>query len=234
MYSKIKTATFINRPNRFIANVNIDGNIEKIHVKNTGRCKELLVPDAKVILEDCSDNKNRKTRYSLISVYKDNKLINMDSQIPNTVVFEALNNGQIREIQNITFCKKEQTYKNSRFDIYYEKDDIKGFIEVKGVTLEKNGVTMFPDAPTTRGMKHVLEMIDAVKNGYEGNILFLIQMEDVSLFRLNWEMDEDFSKAVLKAYNNNVNILVYNSVVNENSIVLKEQIPFDLERKLQE
>lgn len=234
MYSKIKTATFINRPNRFIANVNIDGNIEKIHVKNTGRCKELLVPDAKVILEDCSDNKNRKTRYSLISVYKDNKLINMDSQVPNTVVFEALNNGQIREIQNITFCKKEQTYKNSRFDIYYEKDDIKGFIEVKGVTLEKNGVTMFPDAPTTRGMKHVLEMIDAVKNGYEGNILFLIQMEDVSLFRLNWEMDEDFSKAVLKAYNNNVNILVYNSVVNENSIVLKEQIPFDLERKLQE
>lgn len=227
-YKKIVEAIFLKRPNRFIAQVLIDGIEETVHVKNTGRCKELLITGAKVILEDCSDNPNRKTKYSLIAVYKGDSLINMDSQVPNAVVFESLKENQIPSIGKINIVKREVTYQNSRFDIYFETDDKKGFIEVKGVTLENDCITMFPDAPTQRGTKHVLEMIKAVEEGYIGIIFFLIQMKGPQKFRLNWTMDKDFSEAVKFASENGVIIMAYDSIVNDDSIKLGSPISIDL------
>lgn len=228
IYNKIIEGIFLERPNRFLAKVIIENKEEIVHVRNTGRCRELLVPGAKVILEDCRNNPNRKTKYSLISVYKGDALINMDSQIPNAVVFEALKNNQIPEFQNLTYIKREVTHGNSRYDIYFEKEINKGFIEVKGVTLESNGIARFPDAPTERGRKHVLEMIQAVKEDYIGVIFFLIQMENPKEFRLNWKMDEKFSSAVNLAMENGVEILAYDSIVNKNRISIGQRIKIDL------
>jgi len=227
-YNKIIEGTFLKRPNRFIAQALIKGKEETVHVKNTGRCKELLLPGAKVILEDCSNNPNRKTKYSLIAVLKENMLINMDSQIPNAVVFEALNEKKIKEIKDLTYLKREVTFGKSRYDIYFEAKGDKGFMEVKGVTLESNGICMFPDAPTERGTKHVLEMIDAVKEGYRGIIFFLIQMKGPKIFRLNWHMDRAFAEAIKLASENGVEILAYDSIVENNSIYLDKKIKIDL------
>ena len=203
-YNKIIEGIFLKRPNRFIAQVLIYGKEETVHVKNTGRCKELLVQGVKVILEDCSYNPSRKTRYSLIAVWKGDMLVNMDSQVPNAVIFEALKEGKIRGFEDISYLKREVTFGKSRYDIYYESKNQKGFIEVKGVTLENNGISMFPDAPTERGTKHVLEMIEAVKQGYRGTLFFLIQMKGPNVFRLNWEMDRNFSEAVKLASENEI------------------------------
>lgn len=228
IYKKVIEAIFLKRPNRFIAQVLIDGKEEIVHVKNTGRCKELLLPGARVILEDCSHNPNRKTKYSLIAVWKGDMLVNMDSQVPNAVIFDALKTNKIPEFQKLEFIKREVTFGDSRFDIYFESPMEKGFIEIKGVTLEDNGIAMFPDAPTTRGTKHVLEMIEAVREGYRGVILFLIQMKGPKLFRLNWQMDKEFSKAVKLANENGVEILAYDSIVRNNSISIDKPIEIDL------
>jgi sugar fermentation stimulation protein len=160
-YKNTRRAKFLDRPNRFIANVELDGQKEIVHVKNTGRCKEIFVEGTTVILEEAT-NPNRKTKYSLIGGYKDGLLINTDSQVPNAVVYDALQENSIIEVKNVTYVKREVTFGNSRFDIYFEKENIKGFIEVKGVTLEYDGVCMFPDAPTERGTKHIVksELID--------------------------------------------------------------------------
>ena len=228
MYKKIVDGIFIKRPNRFIAHVLINGEEEIAHVKNTGRCKELLIPGAKVVLEDCSHIKDRKTKYSLIAVWKGNMLVNMDSQVPNRVVFEALKENKIEGLEDLIHIEREVTYGNSRYDIYFESKKEKGFIEVKGVTLEIDGISMFPDAPTERGRKHVLELIEAVKDGYKGVVLFLIQMKGPRKFRPNWEMDGKFSQAVRLAYENGVNILAYDSIVTENNITLGEKRKVDL------
>ena len=222
-YENIKEAVFIERPNRFIANVFIDGNEEKVHVKNTGRCRELLLKGCRVFLEE-SKNSARKTKYSLVAVYKGERLINMDSQIPNYVAEEALKKGIIKEIGIPDFVKREVKYSQSRFDIYYEKDGRKGFIEVKGVTLEKNGEVLFPDAPTERGTKHIKELIKAKKEGYEAAVLFVIQMKDVSFFAPNAETDKDFSQALKNAKEEGVNILAYDCDVKEDEIVLKDKV----------
>lgn len=222
-YENIKEAVFIERPNRFIANVCIDGNEEKVHVKNTGRCRELLLKGCRVFLEE-SKNSARKTKYSLVAVYKGERLINMDSQIPNYVAEEALKKGIIKEIGIPDFVKREVKYSQSRFDIYYEKDGRKGFIEVKGVTLEKNGKVLFPDAPTERGTKHIKELIKAKKEGYEAAVLFVIQMKDVSFFAPNAETDKDFSQALKNAKEEGVNILAYDCDVKEDEIVLKDKV----------
>ena len=227
-YNKIIEGIFLKRPNRFIAQVIIDGKEEMVHVKNTGRCRELLVPNAEVILEDCSHNLNRKTKYSLISVWKGDMLVNMDSQAPNKVVFEGISDGKIKSFKYCTHLKKEVTFGNSRFDIYFGTENSKGFIEVKGVTLENNGISMFPDAPTERGTKHVLEMIEAVGQGYKGVIFFLVQMKGPEVFKLNWKMDKAFSEAVKYASENGVEILAYDSIVKNNSIYLGEPIEIDL------
>ena len=222
-YKNTVKGIFKNRPNRFIANVIINGKEETVHVKNTGRCKELLIEGVTVILEK-SNNTNRKTKYSLISVYKDEKLINMDSQSPNSVFAEALIDGKIEQIGSVDFLKREVKYNNSRFDIYYEKNNKKGFIEVKGVTLEENGVVMFPDAPTERGTKHILELIEAKKEGYDVGIAFVVQMKDVKYFTPNKERDKKFYDALYKAYKEGVNIYVYDCIVTENSITLDKKV----------
>ena len=227
-YKKIKEAIFLKRPNRFIAHVLIDKKEEIVHVKNTGRCRELLVPGARVILEDCSDNLNRKTKYALIAVWKDNILVNMDSQVPNKVVFDSLEENNIPGLRDLSLIKREHSFLNSRFDIYFESNREKGFMEVKGVTLEEDGIARFPDAPTQRGAKHALEMIKAVEEGYRGIIFFLIQMKGPKLFKLNWKMDSNFSQAIELAQECGVEIMAYDSIVEEDFIELGKPIDIDL------
>lgn len=223
-YDIIKKAIFLSRPNRFVSHVLIDGVDTVVHVKNTGRCKEILKSGTPVILEQGS-NPGRKTAYSLISAYKGDMLINIDSQVPNQVVSEALKGSSLKEFSPLTHLKREVTFGSSRFDIYYETAKDKGFVEVKGVTLEKEGMAMFPDAPTERGARHVYEMIDAVKAGYNGCIFFLIQLKGVKYFTPNRLMDPEFCKALTAASQADVKILAYDSVVTENSITLGDKVP---------
>lgn len=225
-YNKMIEAEFIERPNRFVAYCNIDGNIEKIHVKNTGKCKELLVPGSKVYLEE-SDNPNRQTKYSLISVIKGNRLINMDSQVTNKMVYEALVDKSLilpEFDEEITLIKPEKTYGNSRFDVYIEGKTKKAFIEVKGCTLEINGVVKFPDAKTERGVKHVRELIEAKRDGYLAYIIFVIQMEDVLYFTPNIEMHKEFGDVLKEAKKNGVKILAYDSIVDIDNIRLNKSV----------
>lgn len=222
-YSNIIQGTFIKRVNRFIAHVWIDGIEQIVHVKNTGRCRELFIPGATVFLEK-SQNPERKTAFSVIGVYKGDRLINIDSQVPNHVVFEALAAGRVQEILGVELIKKEVTYGNSRFDLYFESQKRKGFIEVKGVTLEEDGRVMFPDAPTTRGTKHVHEMIKAVEEGYQGIIFFLIQMKGAKSFSPNSNTDEAFAIALKMAAAKGVTLLAYDSFVTEDDIVLGERV----------
>lgn len=226
-YENIVEGKFINRINRFVANVFIDGVVEQVHVKNTGRCKELLIEGAKVYLEQ-NNNPNRKTKYSLINVYKDDLLINMDSQVPNAVVYEAVKNNKIPQLQDVKLLKREVTYKKSRFDLYYETETLKGFIEVKGVTLEKSGIAMFPDAPTERGRKHVYELIDGMQNGYTNYLFLLIQFKGAKKFIPNYEMDNKFALSLIQARSEGVSILCYDSVVTIDSIIVNEKIKVEL------
>ncbi|WP_231514781.1 DNA/RNA nuclease SfsA [Oceanobacillus salinisoli] len=226
-YHGIVYGIFSKRINRFIAEVMIHDRLERVHVKNTGRLKELLVKGAKVALEP-SNNSNRRTKFSLTAVWRDEKWINIDSQAPNKVVYEALKNGKINEIGFVDLLKREVTYGKSRFDIYYEREGQKGFMEVKGVTLEKDGIAMFPDAPTTRGTKHVLEMMDVVQNGYEGTIFFLVQMEGCHTFTPHSEMDMDFAEALKLANQKGVQMVAYETKVTEKTLKIGNQLPIEL------
>ena len=219
VYNNIKKGKFIDRPNRFIAHIEIDGVIETCHVKNTGRCKELLVPNATVFVQEFDSDK-RKTKYDLISVFKSNKLINMDSQVPNKVIAEYL--PQL--FNDIKYVKPESKYKNSRFDFYVETSTDKIFIEVKGVTLEKNGVVMFPDAPTERGVKHINELIECIEDGYLAYIIFVIQMDNVEYFKPNDDTHKEFGNALRNAQDKGVNILAIDCNVTENSIAAKNPV----------
>ncbi|WP_088225153.1 DNA/RNA nuclease SfsA [Desulfosporosinus sp. FKB] len=216
-YPSIKVAEFIRRPNRFIAHVLLDNHEEIVHVKNTGRCKEILQEGATVILEEAK-NKERKTKYSLIAVYKGDALINIDSQIPNMVVYQGIKEGKIKGIPDVTKLSKERVYNNSRFDLYFETKELRGFVEVKGVTLETEGIAMFPDAPTQRGCKHIYEMIRAVEEGYAGFIFFLIQMTGVKYFTPFELRDPEFAKALRLASEKGVKVLAYDSIVSDDEI----------------
>ena len=225
-YNNIVEAKFLERPNRFISYCKIDNNIEKVHVKNTGKCKELLIPNCTVFLEE-SDNPNRKTKYSLIAVQKGDRLINMDSQVPNKVVYEALLNDKIilpGLDEKITKIKPETTYENSRFDIYLETENKKAFIEVKGVTLEENNIVMFPDAKTERGVKHINELVKASKEGYLSYVVFVIQMSDVKYFTPNDKMHKELGDALRFAKDNGVNILAYDCFVSNDNIEIKDEV----------
>ncbi|MBR6633896.1 MAG: DNA/RNA nuclease SfsA [Clostridia bacterium] len=216
-YKNTVRGRFISRPNRFIAYVEIDGREEVCHVKNTGRCKELLVKDATVILEK-SDNPLRKTRYDLIAVYKGEELINMDSQAPNKVIGEWIeNSGYFGKPRLI---KPECTYKNSRFDFYVEAGERKIFAEVKGVTLEKDGVVKFPDAPTQRGVKHLTELADAVENGFEAYAIFVIQMKSCKYFTPNTDTHPEFTKALHEVSKKGVRVIALNCSVTEDSLTV--------------
>lgn len=226
-YTSVKTAQFIKRPNRFIAHVMLDNREEIVHVKNTGRCREILKEGASVILEE-SGNTNRKTKYSLIAGYKEEVLINIDSQVPNAVVYEAILENKVKELQEVVKLSREVVYGNSRFDLSFETNEHKGFIEVKGVTLETEGVAMFPDAPTDRGRKHVYEMIKAVEEGYEGYLFFLIQMKGVSYFTPFELRDPKFSEALRLASTKGVKILAYDAIVHEDEIRIGEPVEIRL------
>ncbi len=228
-YKKVKKGAFIERPNRFIAKVLVDGYEETVHVKNTGRCKELLIKGAKVYLS-VSDNPSRKTKYDLIGVEKvtDRNIlkVNMDSQIPNDVVAEWLRNCDLFSQKAI--IKREVFYNKSRFDFYIEDDNRRVFLEVKGVTLENNGVASFPDAPTERGIKHINELIDCLNEGYEAYIFFVIQMKNIDYFTPNYETHPEFGEALKKAKNKGVKILAYDCIVTEDSIIIDKEIKVKL------
>ena len=219
IYSNITHGVFIERPNRFIALVEINGKIETCHVKNTGRCRELLIRGSRVILE-ISSNPSRKTKYDLIAVYKGNELINIDSQAPNKVFYEWLNEGNF--FGDATLIKPECTYKSSRFDFYVEAGDKQIFIEVKGVTLERDGIVLFPDAPTERGVKHLRELIDAVKNDYDAYVCFVIQMRNCRYFTPNSETHLEFADTLKEAQENGVKIIALKCNVSENKLSISD------------
>ena len=240
-YEKIVKGIFKDRPNRFIAHVEIEGKLETVHVKNTGRCKELLIPGCTVILEDFrnrSGYENRKTKFDLIAVYKNLDqnhplyknhnflLINMDSQTPNKVVAEWL------ALQDYDFIKPEFTYGNSRVDFYMEKKTTaseeqkaatyqKFLMEVKGCTLEKNGIGYFPDAPTERGVKHLKELAAAVEHGYQCYLAFVIQVPGVKTVLPNIETHPEFGKALEEAKKAGVEVLFLQCIVNEDELKIE-------------
>ncbi|MBR7122454.1 MAG: DNA/RNA nuclease SfsA [Oscillospiraceae bacterium] len=220
VYENIVAGRFLARPNRFIAHVEIDGTIEVCHVKNTGRCRELLVPDAQVWCQK-SNNPNRKTKYDLISVLKGNRLINMDSQAPNAAAKMWLASGGLGEIQNL---KAESVYADSRFDFSFTKDGKLCFLEVKGVTLEENGICAFPDAPTLRGTKHLQGLTQAVKQGYGAYALFVVQMSDVDYLHPNDATDPVFGTALRQAAAAGVQILAMDCQVTPESMVIKNTV----------
>lgn len=219
-YATIVKGEFVSRPNRFIANVRIDGAPERVHVKNTGRCKELLVPGCTVYLSE-SNNPNRKTKYDLVAVEKGNRLINMDAQAPNAAVKEWLEGGGL---PGVTAVHPEYTYDQSRFDFYLERSGKKAFLEVKGVTLEENNIVYFPDAPTQRGTKHLHELIQARKEGYDAYVFLCIQMENVDHFAPNRKTDPDFADALLEAKNSGVKILAYDCKITPNSMQIGKPV----------
>lgn len=245
-YNHIVQGIFIERLNRFIARVKISGREEVCHVKNTGRCKELLIAGCKIYLEK-SDNPNRKTQYDLIGVVKEcadsqgNKfyrMVNMDSQITNQVAYDWIMDGGLGG--KPVFLKREVTFGNSRFDIYGEfiktrdseqagEDSVrKVFVEVKGVTLETDGVVRFPDAPTERGLKHIRELIRCREQGYEAYVVFIIQMCGVKYFEPNDAAQPEFRKALLAAKNAGVNIIALECRVTEKDIWAAGEVTVNL------
>lgn len=222
-YERITQGSFLERPNRFLAYAELAGKKEVIHVKNTGRCAELLKPGAVIYVQE-SQNPERKTKWDLIAVEKGDRIINMDSQIPNRVVQEWIEEGNLFE--NVRLVKPETTYCNSRFDLYVETGDKrKIFIEVKGVTLEENGVVRFPDAPSERAVKHLEELGHAVKEGYEAYVFFVIQMKGVHYFTPNRDTHPAFCDALKRAQAAGVHVLAYDCEVSADSIEVNEEIP---------
>ena len=235
---KVREAKFVKRPNRFQGYVDIDGIEEMVHVPNTGRCREILKEGVTVLLRS-EDNPNRKTRYSLIAAYKGDRLINIDSQAPNKIAEEALKNGAIEDLREYKYIRREKTFGNSRFDFKLgiskqDEDELiaspenEYYLEVKGVTLEDNRETRFPDAPTERGTKHLLELIEVKRSGRGAGVLFVIQMDDVDYFRPNDEMDPEFGRALRLANESGVDVFAYCCKVNNQEITLYKRIPVRL------
>lgn len=220
-YNKICKGKFISRPNRFIANVEIDDKVEVCHVKNTGRCKELLIPGAVVYLE-VSTNPNRKTKYDLIAVEKVELLINMDSQAPNKVVKEWLAAGGLYPEPGT--IKAEYSYGESQIDFYIEDENRRALIEVKGVTLERDGVAAFPDAPTERGIKHIRHLIRALREGYEAYLVFVIQFKPVKYFVPNDSTHPAFGQVLREAAEAGVGVLAYDCKVTADTMLLDHSI----------
>lgn len=233
-YQNIVEGIFKDRPNRFVAIVEIDGKEEKVHVKNTGRCKELLVKGCTVYLEDFRERMgSRKLAFSLIAVDKNGLLINMDSQAPNKVVEEALISGSITlpNMSHLITIKREQTFGSSRFDFYVEDDKHnRGYIEVKGVTLENGGIVRFPDAPTERGVKHLKELMTTKKEGYEAFVIFVVQMNGMTEFRPNYETHPLFGETLVEAEKVGVNIMAYQCHVTPSSLNIADKIKVALKK----
>jgi sugar fermentation stimulation protein A len=222
---KIVQARFIRRPNRFQGYVELDGEELMVHVPNTGRCREILIPGTTVILRE-ETNPLRKTKFDLIAGYKGNMLINIDSQIPNAVVNEALFNKTIDALKIYKKIEREKTFGKSRFD-FRLSNEVEGseyYLEVKGVTYEKEGTAMFPDAPTERGSKHLMELVDVKRSGKGAGVLFLIQLEGVKTFKPYDDMDKIFGQALRFAAKNGVDVYAYECKVTEDSITMSKPI----------
>lgn len=221
---KIIKAEFINRPNRFYSNVKLAEKEIKVHVPNTGRCRELLFPGVTVYLRE-ENNPARKTPYDLIMVEKGDRLVSIDSHIPNKVVEEALNNRKIEKLTGYTTILREKMFERSRFDFKLNDDqENEYYLEVKGVTLEEDNYARFPDAPTERGARHLMELIEAKKRGYGAGVLFLIQLEGVLKFSPNDERDAKFGEALRAAKAAGVDIFAYNCIVTEESIEINKEV----------
>ena len=235
-YCNVTIGTFIARPNRFIAHVMLDGETVVCHVKNTGRCRELLTPGARVVLS-IADNPARKTKYDLIAVWKGDVLINMDSQAPNIAFGEWARRTGFPD--GLTELRAETKYGNSRFDFYYriagDKERLynsrngEGFIEVKGVTLENGGVAAFPDAPTERGAKHVRELIKCRENGFGAYIAFVVQMPGMKYVTPNSATDPDFAAALREAAAAGVHIIALECAVTPDSMEITGFLPVKLD-----
>lgn len=228
-YKNIVSGTFVSRPNRFIARVIIGDKEETVHVKNTGRCKELLIKGAQVFLA-VSDNPLRKTRYDLVAVIKNGICINMDSYAPNLAAGEWLkSSGLFSEDAQI---KAEKTFGDSRFDFYIKDGERQAFLEVKGVTLEQDGIALFPDAPTLRGVKHINELVQCIEKGYEAYILFVIQMKGIKEFRPNDGTHQAFGDALRSAQKAGVKIIACDCRVTPEEMVIEKNIKINLEENL--
>lgn len=227
-YPNICAGTFLARPNRFIAHVELGGAVQVCHVKNTGRCRELLVPGARVYLVE-SGNPARKTKYDLVAVEKETAsgplLINMDSQAPNKV-FGEWAEGKCRS--GPALLRAETAYGNSRFDFYWEAAERRGFVEVKGVTLEEDGVARFPDAPTLRGVKHLEELVLAHEYGYEAAVCFVVQMEGMRWMEPNDATHPEFGAALRRAAGAGVEVLALECQVTPDSLEIKGPLPVHL------
>lgn len=226
-YNKLTNAKFLNRINRFAGIVDINGKEETVHIKNTGRCKELLILGTEVYLEQ-SDNPKRKTKYDLVAVDKNNsnKIVNIDSQAPNKLVSEWLGSSGI--FSSDALIKQERVYGNSRFDFYIENGARKAFMEVKGVTLEKNGIALFPDAPTERGIKHLNELIDAVQKGFEAYVVFVIQFKGAKLFSPNVKTHKEFADTLRKASKKGVKVFAVDCIVEADGIIINDYVKTEL------
>lgn len=224
-YSSVTPATFLSRPNRFVAKVLLDGESQTVHVKNTGRCRELLVPGATVYLA-AGDNPARKTKYDLVAVEKGPLLVNMDSQATNKVFAEWAKAGAFRP--GLTLLRPETVWGNSRFDFYWEAGDRKGFVEVKGVTLEENGHARFPDAPTLRGVKHLEELVRCRGEGYEAAVCFVLQMAGMVDFAPNDVTHPAFGEALRRAAERGVEVLAMECDVTPDSLTLARPVPVKL------
>ena len=220
-YANMVPGTFLSRPNRFIAHVEIEGNSEVVHVKNTGRCRELLPAGAQVWCQ-YSDNPARKTRYDLITVKKGDRLINMDSQAPNRAAGEWLKTGGLGAISDL---RAEYTHGDSRYDFSFLKDGKRCFLEVKGVTLETDGICAFPDAPTQRGAKHLRGLTQAAKEGYGAYVLFVIQMGNVQSLHPNDATDPEFGKALREAAENGVTVMAVDCLVTVDTMEIGDPVP---------
>lgn len=225
-YPNVTPAVFVSRPNRFVAQVLLGGQPVTVHVKNTGRCRELLVPGAQVWLTK-SGNPNRKTAYDLIAVQKGARLINMDSQAPNKVFYEWAHAGHF--VPGLTLLKPEQKHGDSRFDFYWEAGPRKGFVEVKGVTLERDGAVYFPDAPTERGIKHLHGLVACLAQGYEGTVCFVIQMEQADFFAPNDLTHPAFGQALRQAAQAGVQVLALCCSVAPGRLSIGQPVPVRLE-----
>ena len=223
-YGRMVPGIFLERPNRFIAKVRIGDAVETVHVKNTGRCRELLPAGAQVWCQVAEDPK-RKTKYDLITVRKGDRLINMDSQAPNTAAGEWLLGGGLGDISEL---RRETFHGDSRFDFSFRKDGKRHFLEVKGVTLETDGVCAFPDAPTERGAKHLRGLLEAVREGHGAWVLFVIQMADVHYLHPNDVTDPSFGKALREAAAGGVNVIAMDCAVTEDTMTLRREVPVRL------
>ncbi len=216
-YDNIRRGQFISRPNRFIANILVNGKEEICHVKNTGRCTELLVPGATIFVQEVK-NDRRRTKFDLVSVFKGERLVNIDSQIPNNIFREWIESNNY--FPGLSLVKPEYKYRNSRLDYYLEAGDQKIMVEIKGVTLEKDGAAFFPDAPTERGIKHINDLCHAITEGYEAYLIFIIQMKNVLYFAPNRETHPAFADAVLRSVDMGVQLLALDCDVTADSITV--------------